>query len=209
VRRMLKDGARYFGPYSSGRVCYDTLDALRRIFPYLDCDREITGNDPRPCLYFHIKMCGGPCIGAQSREEYRGTIDQLMDFLHGDTDEVLNRLNRQMERAAENMQFELAALYRDRLKAASQIAEQQKVVSTLQEDVDYVAIARDERTGDTSVQVFYVRRGRLIGRETFMLEGIELGNEESGSPAIDSEVESEEVSESEVKAKFWTIPRRF
>ncbi len=66
VRRIQRDGARYFGPYSSGRVCYDTLDALRRIFPYLDCDREITGLDARPCLYYHIKMCGGPCIGAQN-----------------------------------------------------------------------------------------------------------------------------------------------
>jgi len=186
VRRMIKDGARYFGPYSSGRVCYDTLDALRRIFPYLDCDREITGNDLRPCLYYHIKMCGGPCIGAQNREEYRATIDQLMGFLHGDTDDVLKQLNAQMERAAENMQFELAALYRDRLKAANQIAEQQKVVSTQMEDVDYIAIARDERTGDTAVQVFYVRRGRLTGRETFMLEGIELGSESMDGASVDS-----------------------
>ena len=73
VRRMRKDGARYFGPYTSRRACYETLDALRRVFPYLDCDREITGKDARPCLYFHIKLCGGPCIGAQNREEYRET----------------------------------------------------------------------------------------------------------------------------------------
>ncbi len=177
VRRILKDGARYFGPYSSARTCYDTLDALRRIFPYLDCDREITGLDPRPCLYYHIKMCGGPCIGAQTREEYRENIDQLMHFLSGDTDRVLARMEKQMGRAAENMQFELAALYRDRLKAARSIAEQQKIVSPQQEDLDYVAIARDERTGDTAVQVFYVRFGRLTGRETFLLEGIELADE--------------------------------
>lgn len=177
VRRIQKDGARYFGPYTSARVCYDTLDALRRIFPYLDCDREITGHDARPCLYFHIKMCGGPCIGAQNREEYRTTLDQLMHFLSGDTDSVLTQLLRQMERAAENTQFELAALYRDRLRAARQIAEQQKVVSTAMEDLDYVAVARDERTGDTAVQVFYVRFGKLTGRETFMMEGIEVTEE--------------------------------
>jgi excinuclease ABC subunit C len=174
VRKVNKDGARYFGPYGSARICYETLDALRRIFPYLDCDREITGKDPRPCLYFHIKMCGGPCIGAQDRTDYRGTIDQLMQFLSGDTDRVLGQLDRQMERAAENMQFELAALYRDRLKAARQIAEQQKIVSPKDEDLDYIAVARDERTGDTAVQLFYVRFGRLIGRETFVLEGIEI-----------------------------------
>ncbi len=174
VRKMQKDGARYFGPYTSARVCYQTLDALRRIFPYLDCDRTITGQDQRPCLYYHIKMCGGPCIGAQSREEYRATIQQLMDFLQGDTDRVLQQLERQMERAAGNLQFELAALYRDRLKSAQQIVEQQKIISTKMEDADYLALAQDERTGDTAVQIFMVRRGRLIGRENFMLEGADV-----------------------------------
>jgi excinuclease ABC subunit C len=171
VRKMIKDGARYFGPYTSARACYQTLDALRRIFPYLDCDRVITGQDARPCLYYHIKMCGGPCIGAQNREEYRSTIQQLMDFLSGDSERVLSQLDLQMERAAENLQFELAALYRDRLKSAQQIAEQQKIISKQMEDADYVALEQDERTGDTAVQVFMVRRGRLIGRENFMMEG--------------------------------------
>jgi len=173
VRKVLKDGARYFGPYTSGRACYQTLDALRRIFPYLDCERTITGQDERPCLYYHIKMCGGPCIGRQSRDEYRATIKQLMDFLSGDTDEVLQQIETQMGRAAENLQFELAALYRDRLKSAQQIAEQQKIVSTRLEDADYIAVAQDEKTGDTAVQVFMVRRGRLIGRESVLLEGTE------------------------------------
>ena len=173
VRKMIKDGGRYFGPYTSGRACYQTLDALRRIFPYLDCDRVIDGKDARPCLYYHIKMCGGPCIGAQNRDEYRATIQQLMDFLQGDSDRVLKQMEEQMARAAENLQFELAALYRDRLKSAQQIAEQQKVISTTIEDADYVALAQDERTGDTAVQVFMVRHGRLIGRENFMLEGAE------------------------------------
>lgn len=174
VRKVRKDGARYFGPYTSGRACYQTLDALRRIFPYLDCDRNITGGDDRPCLYYHIKMCGGPCIGKQSREEYRAVIQQLMDFLSGDTDLVIKQMEAQMDRAAENLQFELAALYRDRLKSAKQIAEQQKVVSTRLEDADYVALAQDEKTGDTAVQVFMVRRGRLIGRESLLLEGAEV-----------------------------------
>jgi excinuclease ABC subunit C len=130
-------------------------------------------------------MCGGPCIGAQSREEYRATIDQLMQFLSGATDSVLAQLEKQMARAAENMQFELAALYRDRIKAARMIAEQQKVVSPADEDLDIVAVARDERTGDAAVQLFYVRHGRLIGRETFMLEGIELSDAgENAIPAL-------------------------
>jgi excinuclease ABC subunit C len=174
VRRMRKDGARYFGPYTSSRACYETLDALRRVFPYLDCDRIITGADLRPCLYYHIKLCGGPCIGAQTREEYRQTIEQLMHFLEGDSDRVLRQLKEQMERAAENLQFELAALYRDRLQSAQRIAEQQKIVTTALEDLDYVAVAQDQRTGDTAVQVFMVRHGRLVGRDSFMLEGAEV-----------------------------------
>jgi excinuclease ABC subunit C len=154
----------------------------------LDCDREITGRDPRPCLYYHIKLCGGPCIGAQNREEYRATIRQLMSFLEGDTDQVLKQLDEQMGRAAENMQFELAALYRDRLQAAQRIAEQQKIISTSQEDADYIALAQDARSGDTAVQVFMVRHGRLIGRDNFLLEGSDVldlyaANNGSGSSA--------------------------
>ncbi|MCX6049377.1 MAG: excinuclease ABC subunit UvrC [Chloroflexi bacterium] len=173
VRKMRKDGARYFGPYTSARACHQTLDALRRVFPYRDCEREIDGNDDRACLYYHIKMCGAPCIGRQKREEYRQIIKQLMDFLSGDTDLVITQLEAQMARAAENLQFELAALYRDRLKSAQQIAEQQKIINTSLEDADYIAVAQDERTGDTAVQVFMVRRGRLIGRDNVLLEGAE------------------------------------
>ncbi len=173
VRKMFKDGARYFGPYTSARACHQTLDALRRVFPYRDCERVIDGNDERACLYYHIKMCGAPCIGRQKSEEYRQIIKQLMDFLSGDTDTVLTQLEAQMARAAENLQFELAALYRDRLKSAQQIAEQQKIINTSLEDADYIAVAQDERTGDTAVQVFMVRRGRLIGRENVLLEGAE------------------------------------
>jgi len=174
VRRLRKDGSRYFGPYTSSRACYETLDALRRVFPYLDCERPITGADVRPCLYYHIKLCGGPCIGAQSREQYRETIQQLMQFLEGNSDQVLRQVQEQMERAAENLQFELAALYRDRLQSAQRIAEQQKIVSAGMEDVDYVALAQDPRSADTAVQVFMVRHGRLVGRDSFLLEGAEV-----------------------------------
>ena len=173
VRKMRKDGGRYFGPYTSGRACYQTLDALRRVFPYLDCEREITGKDPRPCLYYHIKLCGGPCIGVQSKEEYREILRQLMQFLDGDAAKVLRQIEEQMARAAENLQFELAAIYRDRLVSAQRIAEQQKIVSASMEDADYVGLAQDERTGDTAVQIFLVRNGRLTGRDNFMLEGAE------------------------------------
>ncbi|MEM7126578.1 MAG: excinuclease ABC subunit UvrC [Chloroflexota bacterium] len=196
VRKMTRDGARYFGPYASSRACYQTLDALRRVFPYLDCERQITGQDHRPCLYYHIKLCGAPCIGKQNRDEYREIIQQLMDFLHGKSDHVVTRMESQMEQAAENLQFELAALYRDRLKAAQRIVEQQKIISATMEDADYIAVAQDERTADVAVQVFIVRNGRLIGRENYMLEGAILdetnkapSSEESKGSVLDHETE--------------------
>ncbi len=178
VRKVRKDGARYFGPYTSSRAVSQTLDALRRVFPYLDCNRTITGQDKRACLYFHLKLCGAPCIGVQSREEYREIIRQMMDFLQGDADTVMAELTRRMDRAAEDLNFEHAALYRDRIKAAQRIVEQQKIVSTSLADEDYIAAAQDERTGDTVVQVLFVRRGRLTGRESFVLEGAEVAEAE-------------------------------
>ena len=169
VRRMLPDGARYYGPFTSSMVVRQTLDALRRVFPYLDCHREITGQDKRACLYFHIKRCAGPCIGAVNKEEYRAIIDGLCQFLEGKTDEVMAELTQRMTLAAERLQFERAAMYRDQIKAARRIVERQKVVSGRQEDEDVIAFAQDK--GDACAQVFFIRRGRLIGRETFMLEG--------------------------------------
>lgn len=169
VRRMLPDGARYYGPFTSGYVVRQTLEALRRVFPYLTCQRLITGQDGRPCLYYHIKRCAGPCIGAVDQDEYRSIIDGLCQFLEGKTEETVGELNRRMMLAAGRLQFERAAMYRDQIKAAERIVERQKVVSGRQESEDVIAFAQDK--GNTCVQVFFIRRGRLIGRETFMLEG--------------------------------------
>jgi excinuclease ABC subunit C len=174
VRQMVKDGARYFGPFTSGRAVGQTLDALRRVFPYLDCDRRIDGQDERPCLYYHLKLCGGPCIGAQSRAEYRQTIGQMIDFLEGDAEETLANMEAQMLAAAEAFQFELAAVYRDRIKAARRIVEHQQVVGVTQDDEDVIAISQDAQTGDTVVQTLFVRKGRLMGKENFALEGAEV-----------------------------------
>ncbi len=173
VRRMERDGARYYGPFTSGYAVRQTLDVLRRVFPYLDCGRDITGRDPKPCLYYHIKRCAGPCIGAVDREGYRQIIGGLSAFLEGDSEGVLAQLADRMQAAAENLQFERAALLRDQIKAARQIVERQKVVSGAQEDEDVIAFAQDARTGEACVQVFFVRRGKLIGRENFVLEGVE------------------------------------
>jgi excinuclease ABC subunit C len=171
VRKMAQDGARYYGPFTNAGAVYHTLDTLRRIFPYLTCDREITGADPRACLYYDIKLCSGPCIGAVTRAEYRATLDELCHFLEGKSDEVLIDLERKMNAAAEAMQFERAAVYRDQLKSLRHIVERQKVISNAQNDQDVLAFARDK--GDACVQIFLIRQGKLIGREYFVLEGAE------------------------------------
>ena len=172
VRRMERDGSRYYGPFTSGYAVRQTLDGLRRVFPYLDCTREITGRDPKPCLYFHIKRCAGPCIGAVDRDGYRQIIAGLADFLEGNSEEALAALKARMQQAAERLQFERAAMLRDQIRAAGQLVERQKVVSGKQEDEDVIAFAQDARTGEACVQVFFIRRGKLIGRETFVLEGV-------------------------------------
>ena len=174
TRFMLKDGARYFGPYTNAKAVYQTLESIRRIFPYLDCDRKITGKDERPCLYYHLKMCGGPCIGAQDSESYRQGIQQMMRFLRGDASGVLQLLRQGMEKAAENLDFERAATLRDRLRAAKRIVKDQHNVGTQPVDEDYVATAFDLESQQAVVQIMFVRTGSLVGRDNFLLTGKEL-----------------------------------
>ncbi|MBE2197329.1 MAG: excinuclease ABC subunit UvrC [Anaerolinea sp.] len=171
TRRMERDGSRYFGPYTSVWAVHQTLDLLRKIFPYLTCDRTITGQDARACLYYDIKLCNGPCIGAVNQQQYRDMIKQLMEFLNGKSEEITIQLQARMMRAAENMQFERAAEIRDQLKAIDKVVAKQKVISSANADQDVVAFAREQ--GDACVQVFFIRYGKLIGREYFLLDGTE------------------------------------
>ncbi len=171
TRRMKRDGSRYFGPYTSVWAVHQTLDMLRKIFPYLTCDRVITGNDSRACLYYDIKLCSAPCIGVVNREQYRAMIKELMDFLDGRSDHIIKNIETKMTQAAENLQFEKAAEYRDQLTAVTKIVSKQKVISAAHTDQDVIAFAREK--GDACVQVFFIRHGKLIGREYFMLEGTE------------------------------------
>lgn len=169
TRQMVRDGSRYFGPYTSVWAVHQTLDVLRRIFPYLTCDRVITGRDERPCLYYDIKLCSGPCIGAIDQASYRQMISDLCEFLEGRTAPIVDRLRREMEQAAEELRFERAAALRDQIYAIERVVEKQKVISNEQIDSDVIAIARDN--GEACVQVFFIRSGKLIGREYFILEG--------------------------------------
>ncbi|MDL1909839.1 excinuclease ABC subunit UvrC [Chloroflexi bacterium CFX6] len=172
TRQMAEDGARYFGPYTSAWAVYQTLDVLRKVFPYLTCDREITGQDKRACLYFDIKLCTAPCIGAVTQAQYRQMISDLMDFLGGHSEGIVQRLEGEMMKASEEMRFEKAAALRDQLKAIQNIIERQRIVfATDYIDSDVLAMARTD--GEACVQVFFIRGGKLIGREYFILEGTE------------------------------------
>jgi excinuclease ABC subunit C len=172
TRQIAEDGARYYGPYTSVWAVYQTLDVLRRIFPYLTCDRQITGHDTRACLYYDIKRCLAPCIGAVNQEQYRQMIDDLSKFLDGHAEPIVTRLQGEMSRAAEELRFEKAAAVRDQLRAIEQIVARQKVVFTTDYiDSDVIALAR--ANGEACVQVFFIRSGKLIGREYFIMEGTE------------------------------------
>ena len=169
TRRVLDDGSRFFGPYTSVWAVHQTLDVLRKIFPYLTCDRVITGQDPRACLYYDIKLCAGPCIGAIDQAAYRAMIKDMMGFLEGKSEAIVTRLREAMARAAAEMRYEQAALLRDQLAAIEKVVEGQRVVTRDRTDYDVIAFARDER--EACVQVFFIRRGKLIGREYFLLDG--------------------------------------
>jgi excinuclease ABC subunit C len=174
TRRMDDDGARYFGPFTAVWAVHETLDTLRKIFPYLTCDREITGHDKRACLYYDIGLCLAPCIGAASRQEYRDMIDRLGQFLQGHTEPVTEHIRQKLEHSAANLEFERAAVLRDQLQAISRITEHQKVVSPQMVDQDVIAFAKDD--GNACVQVFFIRAGKLLGREYFVLEGTAHAN---------------------------------
>jgi excinuclease ABC subunit C len=171
TRRIVQDGSRYFGPYVAMWAVQNTLQTLRKAFPYLTCDRDITGKDPRACLFYDIKLCNAPCIGAVSKEEYRAMIAELMDVLSGKSEPVVERLENEMNAAAEGLDFERAAAIRDQLRAIEYITRQHKAVSTDFADRDVIAIARDD--GETLVQILFIRNGKLIGSDSRSLDGTE------------------------------------
>jgi excinuclease ABC subunit C len=170
TRRIEKDGARYFGPYASAGSVRATLDLTKRLFPWRSCTKEITGKDARPCLDYYIKRCIAPCTAFCTKDEYDEVIEQVILFLEGKADDVLRRLRKQMTDAAERMEYERAAQIRDQLKAIERTVERQMVSTTRKEDVDIFGMARE--SDQACVQVFFVRGTQMIGRDTFMLEGV-------------------------------------
>ena len=171
TRRVAKDGARYFGPFATANTVRKSMDLVKRLFPYRSCTKKITGNDPRPCLEYYINRCVAPCTGYATKEEYAKVIDQVTLFMEGDTEAVTRDLHANMERASERLEFERAAVLRDRLKAVEKVAEERriKVDSNPVTDMDVIALAQS--ASETWVEVFFIRKGKLIGREHFFMEG--------------------------------------
>ena len=169
TRRVAKDGARYFGPYASAGSVRRTLSLLKKLFPYRSCTKDITGTDPRPCLDYFIHRCVGPCIGAVNKEQYREVIDQVILFLEGKTDVVAKTIGTRMVEAAEALEFERAAVLRDQLRAIDSVHEGQKVLHLTSENLDVIAAAPSLR--EAWIEVFFIRQGKLIGRDHFIMEG--------------------------------------
>ncbi len=168
VRRTARDGAKYYGPYTNAQALRGTLKALRRIFPYRTCsDDEFKLH--RPCLDYHLKLCPAPCAGYINAADYRSLLDQVALFLEGRSAALTDRLKQQMEGAAEALQYEAAARYRDRLRALEEVGERQKMLTGARADQDWIALAR--ANGHAIAQVFLVREGKLVGTEQVQLEG--------------------------------------
>lgn len=169
TRRTANDGARYFGPFASAGSVRKTLDLLKRLFPYRSCTKTITGNDSRPCLEYHIKRCVAPCTGYASRIDYSEVIAQVVMFLEGNTKEVVSNLKTTMSEASDNLEFERAGALRDRLKAIEKVYEGQNVVGLGREDLDVIGAAYGGE--EAWVEIFFIRQGKLIGRDHFTMSG--------------------------------------
>ena len=218
-RQMKKDKSRYFGPYTSAGAVKDTIELLRKIYQLRTCNRSLpkdTGKD-RPCLNYHIHQCMAPCQGYISQEEYRGKIDKAIEFLNGNYQPVLKELEEKMQQASEQLEFEKAIEYRELLNSVRQIAQKQKITHSDGEDKDIIAMAADAE--DAVVQVFFVRDGKLIGRDHFHMR---IGSEDTrsqilaeflkqfyaGTPFIPKEIMlPEEIEEAQVISQWLTDKR--
>ena len=173
MRGARRKGVRYFGPYGHAYAIRETLDLLLRTFPIRTCsDNKFNQHHKqgRPCLLFHIEQCAGPCVGEINSEDYQQLVTEFIEFLEGDTELVVERLEAKMRDAAEGLEFELAARLRDRLASVRRAIEKQQMVAERSEDLDVIGIAEDDL--EASVQVFYVRKGRVVGRKGFVLDKV-------------------------------------
>jgi len=219
ARRMQKDKAKYFGPYTSAQAVRDTLDLLHRLYHVRSCNRSLprdTGKE-RPCLNYHIKQCDAPCQGYISQEEYGKAITEVIRFLNGNYESILKDLQEKMEEASENLEFEKAIEYRELKNSVKKVSQKQKITDSSGEDRDILAVATEEE--DAVVQVFFIRGGRLIGREHFYLR-ITKGESESsildsfikqyyaGTPFVPGELMLPEEIEEKALLEEWLSVKR-
>jgi len=169
TRRVKENGGRFFGPFASAKSVRQTVKMLKGIFPFRSCSKPITGTDSRACLEYHIGHCLAPCIGAVSHQEYDEVIKQVILFLEGKQEKVIQELENRMNRAAEALEFEKATLFRDQIQAILKVIEGQRIATTVRGEQDVIAFASDK--DQACVQVFFIRSGKLIGRESFVLQG--------------------------------------
>ncbi len=216
ARTIKKDKAKYFGPYTSVAAVKDTISLLRKLYNIRDCNRNLPKDmgKERPCLNYHIHQCNAPCQGYISQEEYQKNMDKVLRFLSGHYDEVIRDLEEKMYVASENMDFEKAIEYRELAGSVRQISEKQKITSSRGEDRDVLALAKDDE--DAVVQVFFIRSGRLIGRDHFfMRNAIELSAGEllcnfikqfyAGTPFVPTEIMlQDEMDERELLEQWLT-----
>ena len=213
-REMKKDKARYFGPYTSATAVKDTIDLINKLYGLRTCNRSLPRDigKARPCLNYHIGQCSGPCQGNVTKEQYQEQMQKAMEFLNGNYAPIQRELREQMEQASERMEFEEAIRYRDLLESVTAVSQKQKIEDSAQEDKDIVALARDER--DAVVQVFFVRAGRMVGREHYYMKNTEsettgtiitsfIKQFYAGTPFIPKEIMlPEELEEQEIIEKY-------
>ncbi len=201
ARQMKRDGAKYFGPFTSGAAIRDTIELLNKLFHLRNC-RKVLPRDigkERPCLYHQMGQCPAPCQGNVDKEEYGENFSQALSFLNGNTKGVLKELQNKMEALAQNMQFEEAAVYRDLINSVKQVTERQKITSDDHEDRDILAMAR---SGDEAVvQVFFIRGGKLVGREHYYLTGV---NEEEDAHILGAFIKQMYAGTPYIPRELWT-----
>ncbi|WP_138263415.1 excinuclease ABC subunit UvrC [[Clostridium] hylemonae] len=219
ARKMVKDKAKYFGPYTSAGAVKDTIELIRKLYNIRSCSRKLPRDigRERPCLNYHIHQCKAPCQGYISQEDYRKSIDEVLRFLNGNYDLILKELEEKMQCASEAMEFEKAIEYRELLNSVHKIAQKQKITDTAGDDRDILAVATEEE--DAVVQVFFIRGGRLIGRDHFYLR-ITKGESEAeilssfikqfyaGTPYIPSQLMLQEEIEDLEVVEEWLTRRR-
>jgi len=219
ARQMKKDKAKYFGPYTSAGAVKDTIELIRKLYSIRSCNRKLPQDigKERPCLNYHIQQCKAPCQGYISREEYQRSIDDAIRFLNGDYTSILKDLETKMLDASENLEFEKAIEYRELISSVQKIAQKQKITDTAGEDRDVLAVAMDLE--DAVVQVFFIRGGRLIGRDHFYLKRVNGESKEdvlssfikqfyAGTPYIPSVLMIQEEIEDISLLEEWLTQKR-